>query len=265
MLRMGGLGVRPEVGQTNNGGPCPGQIIEEREGAPERTAFLVKTSGVTTHFSLSSQDQERTIMSDIDVYRRQRFGQRLGFGESPALAVIDFTRSFADPAVLGGGNIEDAVKNTAVLLQAARERGWPIVFSRHVYAADGSNRGLFNLKAPSNDLLVDGTPGAEIVPELTPLPGEFVLTKQFPSAFVGTILASWLAQRRVDTLVVTGCTTSGCVRATVLDALCAGFRPIVPRDCVGDRAEGPHEANLFDMDQKYADVVSSNEVIGAYS
>jgi maleamate amidohydrolase len=202
-------------------------------------------------------------MNEIDIYRAQGFGNALGLGQSPALAVIDFTRGFADPAILGGGNIPDAIRNTIVLLHGARERGWPIVFTRHVYAADGSNRGLFNVKLPTNNLLVDGSPAAEIVPELEPRSGELILDKQFPSAFFGTNLASWLTYRGIDTLIVTGCTTSGCVRATAVDAMCSGFRPIVARDCVGDRAEGPHHANLFDLEQKYADVLSSNEILAA--
>jgi maleamate amidohydrolase len=202
-------------------------------------------------------------MSDIDVYRAQGFGQQLGFGNKIALAVIDFTKGFADPQILGGGNIREAIQNTIILLRAARDRGWPVVFTRHVYKADGSNHGLFNVKLPTNNLLIDGSEAAEIVPELAPRPGELVLDKQFPSAFFGTTLASWLTQRGVDTLVVTGCTTSGCVRATAVDAMCSGLRPIVARDCVGDRASGPHEANLFDLQQKYADVLSSNEILAA--
>jgi maleamate amidohydrolase len=202
-------------------------------------------------------------MNDIDVYRAQGFGQQLGFGSKTALAIIDFTNGFADPAILGGGNIREAIQNTVILLQAARARGWPIVFTRHVYKADGSNHGLFNVKLPTNNLLIDGSAEAEIVPELAVKPGELVLDKQFPSAFFGTTLASWFTQRRVDTVVVAGCTTSGCVRATSVDALCSGLRPIVARDCVGDRALGPHEANLFDLQQKYADVLSSNEILAA--
>ena len=200
-------------------------------------------------------------MNDTEVYRTQGFGQKLGFGRKAALIVIDFTNGFADPAVLGGGNIPAAIENTKILIEGGRERGWPIIYTRHVYAADGSNRGLFNVKLPTNDLLLEGSKAAEIVEELKPAPGDLVIDKQYPSAFFGTPLASWLAMRGIDTLVVAGCTTSGCVRATAVDAMCSGFRPIVARDCVGDRASGPHEANLFDLEQKYADVLSSNEIL----
>jgi maleamate amidohydrolase len=196
-----------------------------------------------------------------DVYQRQGFGQRLGFGDSIALVVIDFTNGFADPKVLGGGNIQDAIKNTKTLLGEARAAGIPIAYTRHVYASDESNFGLFNVKLPTNNLLREGHPNTDIVSELMPQKGELVMDKQYPSAFVGTNFASWLAGKRIDTLIVTGCTTSGCVRASAVDAMCAGFRPMVVRDCVGDRAEAPHEANLFDLDQKYADVISLDEAL----
>jgi maleamate amidohydrolase len=109
--------------------------------------------------------------------------------------------------------------------------------------------------------LKPGTHATAIVDELAPRPGERVIEKHYPSGFFATDLAGWLAHRQIDTVIVTGCTTSGCVRATVLDAMGHGFRPMVPRECVGDRAEGPHEANLFDMDQKYADVMPVKDVV----
>lgn len=198
---------------------------------------------------------------DTSVYERQGFGQKLGFGASSALVIIDFTRGFADPAVLGGGNIPSAIAHTTKVLAAARRAGIPVAHTRHVYATDESNFNLFNIKLPTNNLLKIGSETAEIVPELTPTAGEMVIDKQYPSAFFGTNLASWLAGKRVDTLIVTGCTTSGCVRASAVDAMCAGFRPMVVRDCCGDRAEGPHESNLFDLQQKYADVISIDEAL----
>ena len=201
------------------------------------------------------------MTDDTSVYRRQGFGQTLGFGAASALLVIDFTNGFADPGVLGGGNIPDAIRNTVTLLAAARSARLPIVYTRHAYAADGSNFGLFNIKLPTNNLLTVGSPNVEIVSELAPALGDLLLDKQYPSAFVGTTLASWLTARRVDTAVISGCTTSGCVRASAVDAMCAGFRPIVVRDCVGDRAEGPHESNLFDLQQKYADVVRLEDML----
>lgn len=199
--------------------------------------------------------------SDVNVYRQQGWGQRLGFGNSCALVVIDFTQGFADPKILGGGNIAQAIEATGPVLSAARQARIPIAFTRHVYAADGSDRGLFNLKAPILDSLVPDASASQIVAALKPQPGELQLDKRYPSAFFRTDFASWLTVNGVDTLIITGCTTSGCIRATTVDCLCSGFRPVVARDCCGDRALGPHDANLFDLQQKYADVIESGAVI----
>jgi maleamate amidohydrolase len=203
---------------------------------------------------------EPRMPGDTDVYKKQGFGQRMGFGKKPALIVIDFINAFNDPDMFGGGNIQSAIDHTEELLALARHYELPVCFTSHVYAEDRSEDGLFNRKAPGQTALVPGTHATEVVDQLKPRRGERVLQKHYPSGFFATDLASWLQVRGVDTAIVTGCTTSGCVRATVLDAMCHGFRPIVPKECVGDRALGPHEANLFDMDQKYADVVSLDEV-----
>lgn len=202
------------------------------------------------------------MSDDTAIYEHQGFRQKLGFGKRPALIVVDFVRGFTDPDKFGGGNIGPAIERTVDLLAAARRFKLPVAFTRVVFAEDGSDRGVFNLKVPSLDSLHPGNADIEIVDELTPEPGEKVIDKKYPSAFFATDLASWMAHRGADTAIVTGCTTSGCVRATVVDAMCHGFRPIVPADCVGDRAMGPHEANLFDMDQKYADVVGLDHVMG---
>lgn len=202
-------------------------------------------------------------MSDREIYEKQGLGARMGFGKKPALLIIDFINGFNDPDAFGGGNIQNAIDHTETLLAAARHRDLPIAYTSHVYAADGSEDGLFNLKMPRmREGLEKGSDAVKIVDQLAPRPGERVVEKRFPSAFFGTDLAGWLAMKQVDTAIVTGCTTSGCVRATVVDAMGMGFRPMVPRECVGDRAEGPHEANLFDMDQKYADVMSLDEILG---
>lgn len=201
------------------------------------------------------------MSGETDVYARQGFGTRMGFGKSPAVIVIDFINAFANPDQFGGGNIPTAIAKTKELLAVARHLDLPIVFTTHVYAADGSEDGVFNLKAAGMNILLRGSHETAIVPELEPRPGERILEKHYPSGFFATDLAGWLATRRVDTAIVTGATTSGCVRATVVDAMGHGFRPIVPRECVGDRAQGPHDANLFDMDQKYADVMDLDEVI----
>ncbi len=202
-------------------------------------------------------------MSDeTGIYARQGLGTRMGFGSQPALLLIDFSKAFNDPDVLGGGNIQSAIDHSETLLGAARHHGIPIAFTTHCYAEDGSEDGVFNLKLSRlTEKLTRDTEGTRVVEQLEPRPGEKVIEKQYPSGFFQTDLSSWLAMRRVDTAIVVGATTSGCVRATVVDAMGHGFRPIVPRECVGDRAEPPHEANLFDMEQKYADVMSLDEVL----
>ena len=195
------------------------------------------------------------------LYERQGLGRPVGFGERPALLVVDFVNAFADPGRFGGGNIAGAIARTRPLLAAARSAGLPVAFTRVVYAADGSDAGVFTRKAPGLLDLTEQSEGSQVVPELAPRPGEHVIRKTQPSAFFGTDLAPWLLGRGVDTLLVTGATTSGCVRASVVDAMSYNLRTIVVRDCVGDRALGPHEANLFDMEQKYADLADAAEAI----
>lgn len=204
-----------------------------------------------------------TADDELAVYDRQGFGHRIGFGRKPALVIIDFMNAFADPDILGGGNLPQAIRNTESLLAASREMGLPVVHTRQVYAEDGSDVSLFSLKIPAASTMTPDLPETQIVDELMPEPGEYVVIKKFASAFFGTDLASWLALRGVDTLMIAGCTTSGCVRASTVDAMCHGFRPMVVRDCVGDRSDTAHRANLFDMEQKYADVMSSNEIYAA--
>ncbi len=190
-------------------------------------------------------------------------GQKAGLGQRIALLLVDFVNGFTDPAHFGGGNIDAAVAATARLLPIARERGWPVAHTRVVYADDGSDAGAFTLKAPGLKKLTEASSLSQFVETVKPAAGEFVIRKRQASAFFGTELAGWLTFRRVDTLLVTGCTTSGCVRASVVDAVSYNLRTVVLTDCVGDRAMGPHEANLFDMGQKYADLMTSAEVIAA--
>ncbi|NMJ44134.1 isochorismatase family protein [Roseomonas sp. JC162] len=197
---------------------------------------------------------------EADIYHRQGMGNRSGLGAAPALVIVDFVVGFSDPAHFGGGNIGPAIEQTVQLLAFARRQGWPVAHTRVVYAEDGSDAGVFTLKAPSLRKLTETSPLSQIVPELTPLPGELIVRKQGASGFFDTNLAGWLAFRRVDTVAVAGCTTSGCVRATVVDAMQHNFRTVCVVDCVGDRAIAPHEANLFDMGQKYADLMTRAEL-----
>ncbi len=198
---------------------------------------------------------------DNAVYKQQGFGQSLHLGPPFGLLIVDFVEGFADPAVFGGGNIPEAIVRTRELLDLARARRWPVAHSRIVYADDDSDANVFSAKVPGMLTLKENAPASAIVSSLRPRDGELVVRKNVPSAFFGTMLAPWLTQRGVRSLVVAGCVTSGCVRASVVDAMCWGFAPVVASDCVGDRATGPHDASLFDMSQKYAEVVSFENLL----
>lgn len=200
-------------------------------------------------------------MSDIEVYDRQGFGHTAGIGNQAALLIVDFVVGFCDPAQFGGGNIASAVAHTKALLGAVRALGLPVAYTRIVYADDGADAGAMCLKVPGLVAFTEDSPAGAVVDDLAPLSGEYVVRKTQPSAFFGTGLAAWLIGKGVDSVIVTGATTSGCVRASVVDAMSHNFRTIVATDCVGDRALGPHEANLFDMGQKYADLMTSDEII----
>ena len=203
------------------------------------------------------------MSSDLDVYKKQNFGNPLGIGKNPALLIVDFVNGFNDADAFGGGNIPEAIATTKRLLTFARERGLTVAHTPVIFADDGSDANIMCRKVPSLITLTEEAEGSQIVPELTPEDGEIVVRKRVPSAFFGTDLATMLTMRGVDTVLVTGCTTSGCVRASALDAMCYGFVPIVVTDGCGDRAIGPHEANLFDMGQKYADLMTADEIMAA--
>jgi maleamate amidohydrolase len=200
-------------------------------------------------------------MNTEEIYQRQGFGHTTGIGQRCCLLMVDFVNSFVDPQQLGGPAIQDAVVATVPLLQAFRSWGLPVVHTRVVFESDGSDRNLFATRVKALQALTEHAAGSQIVPELAPLPSEWVVRKQGASAFFNTALADWLHFHQVDTLVVTGCTTSGCVRATVVDAVQHNFRSVVVSDGVGDRALAPHEANLFDMRQKYADIMTRDELM----
>ena len=190
------------------------------------------------------------------------FGTRVGFGKKPAVAVVDFINAYTTPdSPLYAGPVVDAVRDTVDLLKLARRKGVLVVYTRVVYASHGMDGGIFLQKVPALRRMVEGEPLAEIVPELPPAPQDVVINKQYASAFFGTSLAALLTSQGVDTLILTGCSTSGCIRASAVDGMQYGFRVIVPRECVGDRRLEPHDANLFDIDSKYGDVVSKVQVM----
>lgn len=195
-------------------------------------------------------------MTAEEIYRQQNLGNASGIGARCALVLVDFVNGFVDAAQFGGPHIAAAVQATRPLLAAFRAAGLPVVHTRVVFADDGSDKNVFCMKVPPLLTLTENAHASQIVEDLTPMEGELVLRKTSASAFFSTGLSEWLRLRGVDTAVIVGCTTSGCVRATVVDAMQFNFRTIVIEDCVGDRAMAPHEANLFDMRQKYADVMA---------
>jgi len=200
--------------------------------------------------------------TDLQQNYRGVFDGQMGFGRSPAIIVVDFINAYTQPgSPLYAPAVVEAVKETMPLLKLAREKKVPIIYTRVIYHPSGADGGLFVQKVPALRKMVEGEPLADIVPELPPGPDDVILVKQYASSFFGTSLAAMLTARGADTLIITGCSTSGCIRATAVDAMQNGFRPIVPRECVGDRHDGPHEANLFDINAKYGDVVSRDAVM----
>jgi maleamate amidohydrolase len=175
-------------------------------------------------------------------YERKGFAGRSGYGKSPVLLVVDFINGFTDPSTPLGGNFAWEINATRQLQEAFRRGRLPIIYTTIAYAPD----------------LRDGGSA----------PGERVIEKKYASSFFGTDLDLHLRSHGIDTVIMAGCTTSGCIRASAIDSLQYGYHTIVVREAVGDRAAGPHEANLFDIDAKYADVVplaEALEYLGAFA
>lgn len=188
---------------------------------------------------------------------RNGFAGRAGFGERPALVVVDMSVGFTDLRSPLGCDADGAVAAIAALLEAARASGLAVLYTTVAYGpGDEEIASVFIDKVPALRTLQAGSGWVQIDPRLAPAPGEAVLSKLFASAFFGTTLATALRARGCDSVIVTGASTSGCIRATVVDALQHGLRAIVPREAVADRNVAAHEANLFDIDTKYGDVVS---------
>jgi nicotinamidase-related amidase len=194
-------------------------------------------------------------------YGDREFGGSVGLGERPALLVIDLINAFTDPETDLGTDVSDVLDRTARLLEAFRERDLPRYFTTVAFEASYGDAGRFIEKVPALRELQLGTDAVEVDDRVAPVGDERVILKKYASAFFGTDLETELTTHRVDTLVLTGVTTSGCIRATAVDSLQHGYRTIVPADAVGDRAEGPHRANLFDIDAKYGDVVTTDDVL----
>ncbi|MGQ6210341.1 N-carbamoylsarcosine amidohydrolase [Serratia sp. IR-2025] len=191
------------------------------------------------------------------------WGQRLGFGRRPALLAIDFMQAYTtEGAPLFAPGVVSAVEESRELLACARRTGIPVIHTHIRYhAGHFADGGLWVKKAPVMKDMVAGNPLAAFCPPVAPLADEVVLSKQYASAFFGTALAPLLVAQGIDTLLMIGCSTSGCIRASAVDVVQHGFRAMVVRECVGDRHPGPHEANLFDIDSKYGDVVHKREAL----
>jgi maleamate amidohydrolase len=200
-----------------------------------------------------------TDHDDLSTNYSGAFDGRLAFGKRPALLIVDFVMAYLDQASPLYADVDDALASNERILATARSANVPVIFTNVVYEADGVDGGLFYKKIPSLSVFLKGSPFGDFPPSLKPVDGEHVISKQFASAFFETSLARTLTTQGIDTLLITGLSTSGCVRATALDALQSGFAPFVVRDACGDRHSAPHEANLFDLQAKYAEVISEQE------
>ena len=199
---------------------------------------------------------------DEEFFRQRGFGIKMGFGERPALIVIDMVKGFTDPAMPLGADLDSQIAAQKPLLEVAHERAIPVLFSTVIYEeVDIKDAGIWALKQTGPRTLTAGSEAVKVDPRLGMRPTDILLVKKYASCFFGTDLVPRLNSRRVDTLIITGCTTSGCVRATAVDAVQNGFRPMVVREAVGDRSVAAHEQSLFDLDAKYADVVSLEETL----
>jgi maleamate amidohydrolase len=198
---------------------------------------------------------------DIDANYAGAFGGTLEWGTRPAIIVVDLCVAYLQEGSPLYANAESARASCERLVDTARSLNIPVIFTRVEIEPGGIDGGIFYKKVPSFRTFERGNPLAEFPTAPRPLPGEVVVTKQYASSFFATSLASTMNAMRIDTAIVTGVSTSGCVRATTLDAMQHGFIPLVVREACGDRHPGPHESNLFDLQQKYADVISEAQCL----
>jgi maleamate amidohydrolase len=198
---------------------------------------------------------------DLSTNYSGTFDGHLAFGQHPALLIVDFVMAYLvreSPLYAG---VEDALASNERLLTAARIADIPVIFTNVVYQPGGQNGGLFYKKVPALRVFDEGSPLGAFPPTLRPAEGELVVSKQYASSFFATGLDRTLAAMGIDTLLITGLSTSGCVRATALDAMQHGFAPFVVREACGDRHAAPHEASLFDLQAKYAEVISEAQAL----
>lgn len=204
---------------------------------------------------------DEAIREIIDYYGTQGMAGKMSFGKRPALLVIDFQKGLTDEQRPAGRNFDGEINNTLRLLAKMRQKGLPVFFFVIGYHQPAVEGGLLVKKLPVLADFIIGSDNTELDPRLKPQPQEHIIVKKFFSCFYGTPLAAMLVSLQVDTLLITGCITSGCVRATATDALQHGFLPVIPRECVGDRSPIPHKVNLMDMHARFGEVVSLGEVL----
>jgi maleamate amidohydrolase len=201
------------------------------------------------------------MATDLDEdYAQAGFGNNIGFGQNPALIIIDFVQAYMEKSSPLYAGVEDTLVGAIDLLGAAREAGIPILHTNVAFTPGGIDGGVFFRKVKALRCFEQGSRLGAFATGLEPLASEPIITKQYASAFFGTSLGSTLTALGIDTLILAGLSTSGCIRASAVDAVQHGFIPIVVREAVGDRDPAPHEANLFDLQAKYADVVHLQQV-----
>lgn len=205
---------------------------------------------------------EQALQDIRKYYSSQGMAAKLGFGRRPAVLVIDFQKGITDPSRPAGCNLDGEIKNTSILLKKARHKNIPVIFFvLGGYQESLEDGGLLVKKVPLLQDFKGKSDYIEIDERLNMQPGEMLVVKKYASCFFGTYLASTLTVLGIDTVIITGCITSGCIRATANDALQYGFRPIIPRECVGDRARIPHEVNLMDIQARCGDVLLTEQVL----
>jgi maleamate amidohydrolase len=204
----------------------------------------------------------------LNPYQKAGYGQgNVGIGERPALLIVDFQKAFTcEESPLGGSRlISSAVENTKELISLARQKNLPIIYTVVGYREDKKDMGLWPLKVNTLAIVTLGSKWVEIDERLEVTKEDIVLVKKMPSAFFNTDLTNILISNQIDTLIIAGCTTSGCIRATAIDSFSYGFRTIIAEECVGDQGIEPHRANLFDIQNRYGDILANKQIINHFT
>jgi len=211
-----------------------------------------------------AQRQLTEALKSIDDYYRERgiFQERFGFGQTPAIVVVDFANGWTDPAYAGGSaRLDEPVRNTQKLVLAGRAAKVPVIYTTSPYRPDSGDQPFKSAADLSPRFRAWDQRASQIDERVAPQPQDLLLEKENASAFFGTHLVGYLVQHRVDTLLITGCSTSACIRSTAVDAKSYRFRPVIVRECVGDRSAACHVFTLHDIQARFADVVSLEETL----